>query len=209
MVSLTELAKKKAAAPAVVKPAPVPVTPPKTSDPKPAVTGGVGLGALANALGVKPVERSPKQVDSLDALAGIDLATVESSRKESNDDGAQEVLQGLVPIDSPVRELDKVVTQEQKAFVNMLDSVYTLHHDPEAVRTAITRIMMDMRETPHLASLVMPNDVAVIIRTMKSIMGFRKAKAETKKKASSGRRQTKKAAFTDALGSELDSLLSL
>jgi len=112
------------------------------------------------------------------------------------------------PVDAPTRQLSPEMTAQQLAFVDLLDSVHTMHHNEDAIKGAVQNIMMEMRETPILANLLVDEDVTIIVRRMKYIMGFRKqaavAAAGKRKSRAMSAKQESAAAFQaellDALG---------
>lgn len=149
-----------------------------------------------------PPQKGGVNVESFPDLENIDLADIPSSESQGEDDNFPD----QIPVEVPARELPAELSAEQQKFITLLDSIHQLHHNGDAIVNAISNIMMDMRVTPHLANLVMDEDVINIVRQMKHIQGFRKATA-VKKKAS---RATSKAAKSqDALASMLDSMNDL
>ena len=125
-------------------------------------------------------------------LDSVDLDDYES--KAAPTTGEDIVFDDHISVDKPIRELAPELTEQQLGFVNLLDSVHELHHDAEAIKSAVARIMIDMKETPYLSDLVLDADVTCIIAKMKMIQGYRKVK-ETKAKA---KRATSKKAVADA-----------
>jgi len=105
-----------------------------------------------------------------------------------------------IEVQKPERDLPEELTEQQQAFINLLDSVYELHHDADAVQNAVSRIMTDMKETEHLANLVEDDDVTNIVRKMKQILGFRKA---TKKAKAKGRPKTAAVAELESMFDDL------
>lgn len=124
---------------------------------------------------------SPSAGNDLGALGDIDLGDVAENRKDDTPAATSEIFADEIPVDKPTRELPAELQPQQQAFIGLLDSVYDLHCDPDAVKSAIQTLMIDMRETPHLADLIVENDVQIIVRRMSQILGFRKASAVTKK----------------------------
>lgn len=154
-----------------------------------------------------PSEPKATQSAGLGSLGDIDLSDVAETR--SNDTGASgatsEIFADEIPVSKPTRELPAELEQQQQAFISLLDSVYDLHCDPDAVKSAIQTLMIDMSETPHLVDLIVENDIQIIVRRMSQILGFRKASAETKKtkRATSVKAKQKAAvisAFDEMLG---------
>lgn len=183
-LSLAELAKKAAAAKA-------------ESAPKPAASPlklGLFAGATASGAGAGGSIASPPQVESSApsafSLDDVDLSEVASTRNPEADTTDYE---DHFDLTAPIRSNVEGLTEQQRSFVSLLDSVYELHHDPDTVRSAITRIMLDMRETPYLAELVVDDDVTAIIRVMRNILGFRKAVEKKAKAKRAGGSRNKKA----------------
>lgn len=144
--------------------------------------------APAKATKAAPAAESSFNID----LNGVDLSSIESTPSQSADDELIQFADYQI-VEAPVRSLPPELNDQQRGFVTLLDSVYGMHHDANAVKTAVSRIMIDMRETPYLADLVMDQDVTLIISKMKQIMGYRKEK-EVKAKA---KRQTSKSKKID------------
>lgn len=148
---------------------------------------------------------SPSAGNDLGALGDINLDDVAETRKDDTPAATSEIFADEIPVDKPTRELPAELEPQQQAFISLLDSVYDLHCDPDAVKSAIQTLMIDMRETPHLSDLIVENDVQIIVRRMSQILGFRKASATTKKtkRATSKSEKTKAeiaSAFDEMLG---------
>ena len=209
MTTLSELAKRMAAAPAA------PAKPTLTTKPAAPATpasGGIkltGMKLAGGASAVTPVAVTPKTAPAptvaafdLDSIDMSDIMTVESNDFTDDSTGdTPSIFADMTPIDRPARQLPADLQPQQSAFVQLLDSVYDLHHDSEAVKSAVTKLMIDMRETPYLADLVLDNDIAIIVAKMKQILGFRKV-SESKAKA---KRASSKKAKVDT---EMEAILT-
>lgn len=182
-LSLSELSKMKAAA-----------APSESPAPKAAAPLNLFAGATANRVAAEtPATKPPASKDSAAtdfSLDDVDLSDIAAERDpESDTSEYTDHFDLSVPIRANVGDL----TEQQKAFVSLLDSVYELHHDPDTVKSAITRIMIDMKETPYLADLVVDTDVTAIIRVMRNILGFRKTVEKKAKAKRAGGSRNKKA----------------
>lgn len=214
MTTLSELAKRMAQAPAAPAAPTKPTPTTKPAAPAAPASGGIKLTGMKLAGGVSPAtpvvvtptatkaaKAAPAAFD-LDSIDMSDIMTVESNDFTSDGSGdTSSIFADMTPIDRPARQLPADLQPQQSAFVQLLDSVYDLHHDSEAVKSAVTKLMIDMRETPYLADLVLDNDIAIIVAKMKQILGFRKV-SESKAKA---KRASSKKAKVDT---EMEAILT-
>lgn len=91
------------------------------------------------------------------------------------------------PATKPTRELPEGLSKESLGFLDTLDTVYNVIHDPEILGSVITNIMVELKSNPEYARLIAPEDVRVMVRGMRESMGLaRVKKQETKTKRSSG-----------------------
>jgi hypothetical protein len=91
------------------------------------------------------------------------------------------------PATKPTRELPEGLSKESLGFLDTLDTVYNVIHDPEILGSVITNIMVELKSNPEYARLIAPEDVRVMVRGMRESMGLaRVKKQETKAKRSGG-----------------------
>lgn len=181
-------AAKPSAAPAQPKPASVPQGPATSpNDPR-----------VAAIIASIPVADEADPVDmTLDDLNALDVSTVnEVSRFRHEDE---------IPCTAPTRELPEDLTRQQKLFVDSLDSIYTIVHDPDLFGGMIRTIMQELQENPEYVKLMGDTDVHTLIRGLRESMGMAQVKkAEKTRKAPAGKKISK--AVTDSMLSTLDEL---
>lgn len=140
-------------------------------------------------------------VMSLDDLAGSED---EGSTHGSTTSGMA-AFADEIPATAPERELPADLTDSQRAFVQTLDSVYEIVHDPDLFGNMIRTIMAELQECPDYMSLVADQDVHTMIRGLRSSMGLAKIKkAEKSTKA----RGSKKAPPTTAMMTTADEIFN-
>lgn len=104
-----------------------------------------------------------------------------------------------VPADSPPRNLEGLEKQ-QLMFVESLDSVYKIVHEPDMLGGVIKNIMMELAQKPEYRKLIQPKDIHTMIKGMRDSMGMAKIrKEESKAKRTGGRKKTSKVDDLDTL----------
>lgn len=183
MVSLADLAKKKSA-PATTQPSAVEQAQKQTEKPvtKPGGLNLAGLSKVASAVESAPAAEAVSSVTLPTENKQITLETGAATAEATGVSSALAPPSQFSDEQAPERTLAEGLSEQQLGFVKLLDSVYELHHDPEAVKSAIVRIMTEMRQAPHLMDLLVDDDVTAIMKRMKHILGFRKAEATKAKK---------------------------
>lgn len=196
MTSLADLIAKQKQQVVPAVPAPIAVTAQAetlhNSNPPP---GTLNIGALMKKMGATAPpdpNPAPSPIANVAAiLSGAAPGGIPSS--------------GEIPVSANILAPDRgsrdTLSDVQKFFLDAMDSLYDnsteagqLHHDPDMVRGAVQRIMVSMRESPFLADLVLDDDIAIIIKRMKHILGFRKIEAVAKKAKAAPRGKKAKAA---------------
>lgn len=140
-----------------------------------------GKPAAQPAVLASQAERQePQQIDSLDDLANLEVAAIPevSPRVGFADE---------TPATAPLRDLPDDLSQSQKQFVDLIDGIYQIVHEPDMLGTVIKSIMIELKSNPQYMKLVAPDDVRTWIRAMRENMGLaRIQKAETKAKRANG-----------------------
>lgn len=112
-----------------------------------------------------------------------------------------------VPAEAVVRELADDASPGVLKFVEMLDSVPKLFHDPDTLGQVIRNIMVSLSEEESFIQMVQPDDYKFIIRGMRDVLeGAAIKKASTKRKASP--KKAKKTALDSDDLAMLDDLMS-
>lgn len=152
---------------------------------------------------------------ALDKLAAIDLSEFGSD----SDDGGSNIDDPEVayfsrfadeePATKPERDLPADMTDNEKAFVAQLDSMYEVIHDPEMMSTCLRTFMIELQENPEYTRLVAPEDVRTLILGARATMGLAKVKKQEAKakRASGGSSKSRKKAVDLGIG-DLSDLLA-
>jgi hypothetical protein len=178
-------------------PAPAPVkTAPKLA----------GLKFATPPASTSPANTKPvTQIDSLDDLDNIDLSGIEAIGDE---DAPRSQFADETPAQAPTRELPEGLDKQARAFIDLIDGVYGMLHDPEFLGQVIRNIMIELKENPQYVKHICDDDVRVWIRTMRDSMGLaRVKKLESKaKRGSGGASKAKSSKVDDDMMSDLASL---
>lgn len=178
------------------------VLPPVTTAPKLA-----GLKFATSA----PVDKSPAntkpvtQLESLDDMDNLDLCGIEAI---GDDDAPRSQFADETPATAPTRELPADLDKQAKAFIDLIDGVYGMLHDPEFLGQVIRNIMIELKENPQYVKHICDDDVRVWIRTMRESMGLarvKKLESKTKRGSGTGTRASKSKVDDDMM-SDLASL---
>jgi len=180
----------------------------------PASSGNVSGGDKPKS-GLSSISVSAATRDSDDGAGSVAGPTIDSlaSLDSTEDEGIAPRGEGLsyfadeTPATKPTRDLPEGITKESLGFVDMLDSVYNVIHDPELLGGVITNIMVELKSNPEYTKLIAPDDVRVMVRGMRESMGLarvKKQEAKAKRSGGGGRRGSK---MVDAdMLADLDSL---
>jgi hypothetical protein len=96
------------------------------------------------------------------------------------------------PATKPTRELPEGITKEELGFVDQLDSVYEIIHDPDLLGGVIRNIMVELKSNAEYAKLMSPDDYRVMVRGMRESMGLaRVKKTEAKAKRGTSKKSSK------------------
>lgn len=164
--------------------------------PKPRLSGlrfGAGTQSASDDTG----SVDAPALDSLDALdasesAGVAPRDAKSSVLSQFDDET--------PATKPTRELPEGLTKEQLGFVDMVDGVYEVLHEPELLGGVIRNIMIELKNNPEYMKLVANEDIRTWVKGMRESMGLAKIKKmESKAKRSGGAGRKSKLVDDDML----------
>lgn len=138
-------------------------------------TGGLKLGNLPKPA-VKPAVAKPDPMESLDlsSLASLDVSEIESAP------AAGPAFPDEIEATAPARELSPDLTKQQLQFIESLDVIYTVLHDPDMLGQTIRSIMQDLQENPEFIQQVSDHDVHTMIKGIRSVMGIAKIRKEEK-----------------------------
>lgn len=152
---------------------------------------GVKLGSLPTQPKVeKPVSTQVDDDMDLSALAGLDVSGIESIEEPSQkSEFPDEIL-----ADAPTRELPAEMTGQMVQFVESLDVIYTVLHDPDMLAQAIRSVMQELQENKEFIKLVADQDVHTMIKAIRQVMGVAKIRKEEKKAKTPGTRSKRTAA---------------
>lgn len=223
MSSLKDLIAMQAKAKAPVKPAipaePSPVgTAEETPTPvaKPSPLAGLNLLKKSAATQAPAKPAAPKAADlpesfSLEDLAAFDTTQVEEACEVAVHSGFLDEIEAT----APVRELSPDLTTQQLTFIEQLDGIYPVLHDPEFFAQSVRTVMIELQENPEYLKLICDHDVHTMIRGMRNSMGLARIKKQEKsRKGGGGRAAANKktkgvsdddlAMLDDLLGGSLD-----
>lgn len=128
---------------------------------------------------------------SLEQIAQLDTADLPDSQPEIQEGSG---FPDEIEATAPDRELPTDVTQEQLAFVESLNSVYQVLHDPEMFGQAVRMVMIELQENNEYEKLLADEDVHVMIRGMRRTMGLARVKKQAKKRGATTQKNARKKA---------------
>ena len=148
-----------------------------------------GLGFLAGKAAPAPAPSpapaptpAPSKMDELQALMASEAGQTPTVASRFADE---------VPADAPIRELDPDLDEQAKGFINSLDSVYGIMHEPDLLGGVVRNIMIELGNHPEYRKLIQPKDVHTLVRGMRESMGLARIKKEESKAKRSGGRGKK------------------
>jgi hypothetical protein len=113
-------------------------------------------------------------------LAGFEATEDTAPSRAELDSGFDDEIEAT----APERALEPDLTVQQLAFVESLDGIYPVLHDPDLFGQAVRIIMLEMQEHPEYKKLLADQDVHTMIRGMRNTMGLaRIRKVEKSRKA--------------------------
>lgn len=113
-----------------------------------------------------------------------------------------------IPADAPERDLEGL-DEQQKGFVNLLNGVYAVVHEPGFLGDVVSNIMQELQKRPEYRKLIQPKDIRTLIQGMRSSMGMAKIKKQEKKRNTGSKGKASKAVDSDMLGALDDAINAL
>lgn len=179
-----------------------------------AVGGGNGAGT-PNGI---PASRGSSNVHEPDSgnddgsvfgladLAGFDAADDTAPARLSSGSEFLDEIEAT----APERAITPDLTAQQMNFIESLDSIYPVLHDPDLFGQAVRIIMLELQENQEYKKLITDQDVSTIIRGMRNTMGLAKIRKQEKSRKSGGAAKTasrKKSQVSDDDMALLENLL--
>lgn len=131
---------------------------------------------------------------SLEDLAGLDASTIEVENRNQDASGFEDEIEAT----APDRDLPPDLTAEQLSFVESLDGVYQVLHDPELFGQAVRLVMIELQDNNEYDKLLADSDIHVMIRGMRRTMGLaRVRKQEKSRKTTTNKNARTKASLAD------------
>ncbi len=91
------------------------------------------------------------------------------------------------PATKPTRTLPEDLDKQGKQFVELLDGMYEIIHDPELLGNIVKSMMIEFGANPQYERLIVPSDVRMVVRAARDSMGLaRVKKTEAKAKRATG-----------------------
>lgn len=173
---------------------------------KPQATG-LKLGSLGGA--AKPAPAPAAIPDDLDLSALASLDTSEIPATEKTGSNAMQ-FPDEIEATAPVRELPEDLTAQQTQFIESLDTIYSVLHDPDMLGQSIRMVMQELQENPEYTKLISDHDVHTMIKSIRNVMGITKIrKAEKAAKRGTGTRKSTAAGKFDAdTMAQLDAMMA-
>jgi predicted component of type VI protein secretion system len=170
--------------------------------------GGLKLGAKTPATPAPTPQPKPESKTTgpmtLDDIAS-DESLLEDLPVTNTSDRGRYAFADEIPCTAPTRELPEELTSGMKEFVQQLDSIYEVVHDPELFGGMIRTIMQEMQENPDYVKLMADEDMHTMIRGLRSSMGLAKIKKAEKSKTTRG---SKKAPAATAMAATADEIFN-
>jgi hypothetical protein len=169
-------------------------------------SGGEPKSGLSTLLGHTSTRDSNPDASSVDAAPITSLESLDSSEDEGvAPRTGVTYFADETPATKPTRELPEGLSKESLGFIDMIDSVYDIIHDPELLGQVIRNIMVELKSNAEYTKLMSPDDVRVMVRGMRESMGLARVKKQEAKAKKSGGTRKSKTVDLDMLA-DLDSL---
>lgn len=141
---------------------------------------------------------------SLEDLAALDASTVEVETRNQEASGFEDEIEAT----APDRDLPPDLTAEQLSFVESLDGVYQVLHDPELFGQAVRLVMIELQDNNEYEKLLADSDIHIMIRGMRRTMGLARVRKQEKgRKAGTNKNARAKAGVSDDAMKLLDGLM--
>lgn len=179
---------------------------------------GLGLNLVGSAGFKKPAGPAPTKTlasakpkpalaegeFSLEDLAGLDASSIEVERSANVGSGFDDEIEAT----APDRDLPPDLSAEQLSFVESLDGVYQVLHDPELFGQAVRLVMIELQDNQEYERLLADSDIHVMICGMRRTMGLARVRKQEKgRKAGTQKNARAKAGVSDDAMKLLDSLM--
>lgn len=180
--------------------------------PKPAVPAkapsapatGLKLGNLGAA---KPAPAAPAIPDDLDLSSLASLDTSEIPATETTGSNAMQ-FPDEIEATAPVRELPEDLTAQQTQFIESLDTIYSVLHDPDMLGQSIRMVMQELQENPEYTKLISDHDVHTMIKSIRNVMGIAKIRKDEKKTRSPSKKSSASSKFDADTMAQLDAMMA-
>jgi len=182
---------------------------PPAGESAPAAPAKVGKGLGLNLLGAGRAVGGGRPKESASRVSASRASASVHERDSGEDDGAVFGLADLAGFDAsddtapsrsntasgfldeieataPERAITPDLTSQQMNFIESLDSIYPVLHDPDLFGQAVRIIMLEMQENPEYKKLITDQDVSTIIRGMRNTMGLAKIRKQEKSRKAGG-----------------------
>ena len=124
---------------------------------------------------------------SLDDRANLDVNQVDPADRRNIGSGFDDEIDAT----APERILPPDLTKQQMDFVESLNGIYEVLHDPEMFGQSVRIVMLELAENKEYKKLIVDEDVHVIIRGMRNVMGLAKIKKQEKSRKTGGASKAK------------------
>ena len=115
-------------------------------------------------------------------LAGFDATDDTAPARSDTSSGFLDEIEAT----APERAITPDLTPQQMNFIESLDSIYPVLHDPDLFGQAVRIIMLEMQENPEYKKLISDQDVATMIRGMRNTMGLARIRKQEKSRKTGG-----------------------
>lgn len=162
---------------------------------------GFKVPGSATAVAKPAPAPTPTADTSLDDLANLDISDIA-------EEGARATRSGFAdetPATKPTRELPEGLEKQQLQFVDLLDGMYEIVHDPELLGNVVKSMMIELKANPQYEKLLSPSDVRLVVKASREAMGIARVKKQESKARRSGGGKAKANVDTDMLA-DLDDL---
>lgn len=165
----------------------------------------LGGGLPRPSATAKPAESIPGDLD-LSSLASLDTSEIPVSQDRST---STSQFPDEIEATAPVRELPEDLSKQQLSFVESLDSIYEVLHDPELLGQSIRMVMQELQENPEYTKLISDHDVHTMIKSIRNVMGITKIRKEEKTaKRGTGKKSSASSKFDADTMAQLDAMMS-
>lgn len=155
-------------------------------------SGGESGTKLANVFNRTKSRPASSDTGSVDAPAIESLDSLDKS-VDAGESPRTSVSQfdDETPATKPTRELPDGLSAEQLGFIDQLDSIYGIMHDPGLLGDVIKGIMVELSNNPEYTKLMSPHDIRAMVKGMRDSMGLARVKKQESKKGKGSSRKSK------------------